>query len=175
MKLRKPPFPDSTGTALHYAIQTRHRKTAIDLAIAALGELPNEAGPIFGEMAEAMREWTIEAIIQGAWIREYHKWETDTKSYFDVMYTRNGVTAPRWKNGSGSHVEKIENQLALFSAAPPASMVAIEETRKRVNSMKHEDSYLASKADYESSVEAVQQFWDDLATQEPFTPPVRTP
>ena len=175
MKLRKPPFPDPTGTGLYYGIQTRHRRTAIDLAISSLRILPNEPETIFGEMAESMREWTIEAVIQGAWIREYHKWETDTKSYFDVMHIRNGGQNQNWKNISGSHVEKIEKQLTVFSARRPASMATIEETRERVNGMKHEDRYLASEADYESLVSAVEQFWDDLGTQEDFTPPVRVP
>jgi hypothetical protein len=169
MKLRKPPYPDPTETGLYYVIHTGHRKTAIDLAIDALRALPNDPDPIFGEMSEAMREWTIEAVIQGAWVREYHKWETDTKSYFDVMHTRNGGATPNWKNVSGSHVEKIEKQLALFSAIPPASMTVIEETRQRVNGMKHEDSYLASQADYESLVSAVERFWGDLEIGEEFT------
>jgi hypothetical protein len=122
-------------------------------------------------MAEAMRELAIEAIIRGAWIRGYHKWETDKKSYFEAMHARNGTPTPNWKKIDGSHVDK---QLALFSATPPESMWVIEETRQRVNGMKHEDSYLASQADYESLLNAVQQFWGDVGIQEDFISPVRT-
>jgi hypothetical protein len=171
MKLCKPPYPDPTGTGLYYVTHTGHRKTAIDLAIEALRVLPNDPDPIFGEVSEAMREWIIEALIQGAWIREYHKWETDTKSYFDFMHTRNGGAIPNWKNISGSHIDKVKEQLVLFSAIPPALMAVIEETRQHVNGMKHEDSYIASQADYESLVSAVERFWNDLECQEEFTPP----
>ena len=114
MKLIKPPYPDNTGTALYYCIHAGHRKTAIELAVASLRELA-----AFDQFEAAMREWTIEAVAQGAWVREYHRWETDTKSYFDAMHVRNGATAPNWKKMGGSHVEKIEMQLALFSRHVP--------------------------------------------------------
>jgi hypothetical protein len=120
--------------------------------------------------AEAMREWTIEAVIQGAWVREYHKWETDTKSYFGVMHARNGGSAPKWGKIDGSQLEKVKKQLAIFSATAPASMAVIEEARCRVNGMKHEDSYLASQSDYESLAAAVDQFWQELNDQEEFCP-----
>jgi hypothetical protein len=62
-------------------MQAGHRKTAIDLVIDSLRGLPNDSSEqVFAEMGEAMRGWTIEAVVQGAWVREYHKWETDTKS-----------------------------------------------------------------------------------------------
>ena len=170
MKLIKPPYPDTTDTGVCYWSQTGNRKTAIDLAVAALRELP-----AFDTMSEAMREWAIEAVAQGAWVREYHKWETDTKSYFCSMHLRNGVTAPNWKKLDGSHVEKIEKQLALFSATPPATIAVIEENRGRVNDTKHDDSYLAGQSDYEFLVSAISQFWEDLAAQETFTPPDQKP
>jgi hypothetical protein len=40
MKLIKPPYPDTTDTGVCYWSQTGNRKTAIDLAVAALRELP---------------------------------------------------------------------------------------------------------------------------------------
>jgi hypothetical protein len=174
MRLIKPPFPDLTGTGLYYCTQAGHRKTAINLAIAALRGLPNySSDEVFTEMGEAMREWTIAAVIQGAWVREYHKWETDTKSYFNVMYERNSETAPNWQKLTGSHVGKIEKQLPLFSATPPASLTEIEEARDRINDTKHEDSYLATQSDYECLTTAVDRFWQSLNTQEIFSPPAR--
>jgi hypothetical protein len=171
MKLRKPPWPDSTGTGLYYAIQAGQRKIAIDLVIEALKALPSDSDPLFGELSEAMREWTIEAVIQGAWVREYHKWETDTKSYFELMHVRNNGAHPNWKKMNVSHVEKVKRELALFSAALPTSITVIDATRDRVNGAKHADSDLASKLDFESLALSINQFWQDLALQESFTPP----
>ena len=170
MRLVKPPHPQVTGTGLYYCTEAGNRKHAIDLVIEALRGLPNDPSEFLAEMGEAMREWTIEAVVQGAWVREYHKWETATKSYFNVMYARNSKAAPNWEKLMGSHVEKIENQLALFSAAPPASLTMIDKTRDRINDAKHEDSYLASQSDYECLTTAVDQFWQSLITQEVFTP-----
>jgi hypothetical protein len=47
MKLVKPLHPDPTGTGLCYSTQAAHRKTAIDLVIAALRELPSDPGSQF--------------------------------------------------------------------------------------------------------------------------------
>jgi hypothetical protein len=171
MRLVKPPHPEVSGTGLYYCMQAGHRKTAIDLVIDSLRGLPNDSSEqVFAEMGEAMRGWTIEAVVQGAWVREYHKWETDTKSYFNVMYARNKASPPNWKKLTCSHVEKIEKQLALFSATLPASLTVIDKTRDRINDAKHEDSYLASQSDYECLTTAVDQFWQSLITQEVFTP-----
>jgi hypothetical protein len=170
MKLIKPPYPDPTGTGLDYCMQATHRRTAIELAIAALQELPSDPDDLLYEMSEAMREWTVEAVVQGAWVLGYHKWETDTKSYFDVMHTRNGEPAPQWKKMKGSHVEKVRTQLATFSAKVPVSLIVIDGVRDRVNDAKHDDSYLASQSDYESLSAAIDQFWQDLESQEEFTP-----
>ena len=171
MKLRKPAFPDLTATGLYYATQAGHRKIAIDLVFEAIKALSSNTDPVLGQMSEALREWTIEAVVQGAWIREYHKWETDTKSYFGTMHIRNNIPYPNWKKIEGSHVWKIEQELALFSATPPPSVTVIDSMRSRVNNSKHEESYLATPADYEALVVAVGQFWQDLDVQELFTPP----
>jgi len=97
MKLRKPPYPDVLGTAVYYWVHVKHRETAIDMTIeiihhAAAKELlattPND--PFERQMTDVMRDWAIESLIQGAWIREYHMWERDTKEYFDWHYLRNG-------------------------------------------------------------------------------------
>ena len=80
------------------------------------------------------------------------------------------ASPPNWKKLTGSHVEKIETQLALFSVTPPASLTVIDKTRDRINDAKHEDSYLASQSDYECLTTAVDQFWQSLITQEVFTP-----
>jgi hypothetical protein len=51
LRLVKPPYLDPTGTGLCYCIQAAHRKTAIDLAIAALRGLANDSSEqVFAEM-----------------------------------------------------------------------------------------------------------------------------
>lgn len=174
MKLMRPPYPAKTDTGLYYCTQAAHKKGAIDLAIAALRELP-----AFDTMSEAMREWAIESVIQGAWIRTYHQWEADTKTYFNAMHIRNGGEAKDWGKikiphvKKVSHVSKVENQISLFSAKRPPSLSLVDEARCRVNETKHEDSYQASEADYEKLVTAIDEFWQELADQERFTPPDR--
>ena len=42
-----------------------------------------------------------------------------------------------------------------------------------MNGTKHEDSYQVSEADYEKLVTAIDEFWQELADQERFTPPDR--
>jgi hypothetical protein len=174
MKLMKPPFPAKTDTGVYYCTQAAHRKTAIDLAIAVLRELP-----AFDAMDGAMREWTNKSVIQGAWIRTYHQWEADTKSYFNAMHIRNGGEAPNWGKmkvphvETVSHVSKVEHQLSSFSAKRPLSLSLVDEARCRVNDAKHEDSYQASAADYDKLVTAIDEFWQELAEQEEFTPPDR--
>lgn len=89
------------------------------------------------------------------------------------MYARNGSTAPNWKGMTGSHVAKVESQLTLFSAKRPAALDVIDEARDRVNGMKHEGTYLASRADYERLATAVDRFWQDFDEQEELSPPAR--
>jgi len=102
-----------------------HRETAVNMAIevirqAAANELPTTANDPFAcEMTEIMRDWAIESLIQGAWIREYHMWERDTKDYFDGHYLRTGRPKVNWRTTRSSHVAKVAAQLELFFGLHP--------------------------------------------------------
>ena len=99
-------------------------------------------------------------------MREYHQWEIDTKIYFEAMHARNASSAPKWRALSGSHVQKIQAQLALFSVVEPTSLDVIDQMRLRLNNTKHEGSYLATPQDYEQLTNAINEFWSELANQE---------
>jgi hypothetical protein len=178
MKLRKPPSPDPIGTAAYYWVHAGHRQTAIDTAIEVIRQAAEKeiaTGPddvLANELTGIMRGWAIESLIQGAWIREYHMWERNTKDYFDGQHVRNGGTKVKWKKtGGGSHVSKVKDQLVLFSASIPAEVIdAIDQARKRVNVAKHEDEDLATEGDYGALATAVASFWEALTSQEEFTP-----
>lgn len=165
MKLCKR-YLEPRGTAVYFWAQAGHRKSAIDLAVGALRDLPNNPQDAFFEMNESMCQWTIEAVFQGAWMREYHHWETDTKAYFEAMHGRNASNTPNWRTLGGSHVQKVQAQLVLFAAKEPASLSIIDQMRARLNDTKHEGSYLATAQDYEELADAVSEFWSDLNDQE---------
>ena len=153
-------------TAVYFWAQAGHRKTAIELAVSALRELPNDPQEVFFEESESMRQWTIEAVYQGAWMREYHHWEADTKTYFNAMHARNASSEPRWRALNESHVQKVRLQLASFSSAEPTSLNAIDEMRILLNDTKHEGGYLATAQDYQHLTDAISSFWSNLNKQE---------
>ena len=177
MKLRKPPYPDVVGTAGYYWVHAGHRDTAIDMAIeiirqAAANKLSTLDDPFAREMTGIMRDWAIESLIQGAWMREYHMWERNTKEYFDGHYVRNGHAKVNWRATRCSHVAKVTKQLKIFLASIPAELLTvIDDARKRVNIAKHEAEDFATDADYKALATAVASFWETLASQEEFTPP----
>lgn len=159
-------YLETHGTAGYFSVQAGHRGTAISLAIGAVSDLPNDPHDVFLGTAEALRQWTIEAVFQGAWMREYHHWETDTKAYFEAMHVRNSSVAPKWRTLSGSHVQKVRSQLAAFSVPEPTSLSVIDQMRGLLNDTKHDGGYLANAQDYNDLTNAVTKFWDDLNEQE---------
>ena len=125
-RLRKSPHPDPVGSATYYFTQAGHRETAIDGAIHVLRdacEAEIKAAPS-DDVARAFsitaRDWVIESLIQGAWIREYHSWEVATKEYFDDQHLRDGGAKVEWKaKPLRSHVARVKEQLAAFSPQFP--------------------------------------------------------
>jgi hypothetical protein len=169
VKLFRPPYPDLVDTAGYFWIQAGHRRTAIDLALGAIADLPAETGdPLMAELDPVMHAWASETLIQGACLREYHHWEADTKRYFSAVYPRNGLPAPNWKSMVGSHVEKVTGQLAAFGLAPAPSMPVLDRLRSGLNELKHEDAYLVSMADYDELCQAITDFWDHVEASEVF-------
>lgn len=166
---------EAGASALYFWVQAGHRNTATRLAIDVLRDTAKreslDVAPALAEMSRLGCNWAIETLIQGAWMREYHHWECDTKTYFDEQHRRNLGSAVRWRayDGSRSHVAKVKNQLAMFAAnVPAAALETIDAARVRINVTKHEAPLFASETDYESLVGAVQAFWEALEAQEEY-------
>jgi len=85
------------GASLYW-VQLNHRKTAIEYAIHTIDEAHSKdketpyGDPLLDEITDVMRDWVIETLIQGAYPREYHIWEKDTKEYFTNQLCRNNDT-----------------------------------------------------------------------------------
>jgi hypothetical protein len=181
LRLRKPPYPAVDATARLYWIQTQHRRTAIEFIVGAIDECADRElavadDALSTEMTETMRAWGIETLVQGAWMREYHVWEKDTKEYVREQHARNGSTVPKAK--TRTHVNWVLFQLSLFDARVPEAVIAvINAARDRLNAVKHDAGVLlehfVTLDDLEALMKAVEEFWEPLAGQEEFTPPAR--
>jgi hypothetical protein len=182
LKLKRPPYPIVVGTAGYFFIQAGHRETAVEHAIEVIGVHAARArdsfagDPVMAELEAPMESWVIESLIQGAWPREYHEWEKATKGYFEGQHERNGSSKLDWKakiqrpGGAVSHVDRIRAQLMLFGATVSETVFStIDSHRRLINAAKHEDEYFATEQDYRKLVEAIAEFWNELAQQEEFT------
>jgi hypothetical protein len=179
MNLRKARHPDLTDSATYFFSQAGHRQTAIETAICVIGEACERAtkeapkDELFPGSNVIGRNWAIESLLQGAFLREYHKWETDTKQYFDTQQLRNGGTKIAWKKQDVScgHISKIKQQLSIFSASVPGhAMAAINRARNDVNTIKHEGTLIVTEDDYKALVAGIEAFWEELSQQESVTP-----
>ena len=185
MKLRKPPYPDVVRTAGYFWTHAGHRGTAIETAIAVIRDADQREraafanDPLWLSFTAHMGDWVIESLLQGTWMREYHEWEKATKAYFDGNYARNGSSTVDWRGKlpgipGASHVDRVRAQLSCFGATTPAGALdTIDQARERVNFAKHEADHFVSEADHKRLVQAVLVFWEALAEQEEFTPPLR--
>jgi hypothetical protein len=182
MKLKRLPYPTVVGTAGYFFIQAGHRETAVEHAIQVIGEHAATArdgfagDQVMAELDAPMESWVIESLIQGAWPREYHKWEKATKGYFEGQHERNDRSKPDWKakipspGGAVSHVDRIRVELMLFGATVSETVFStIDSQRRLINGAKHEDEYFATEQDYRKLVEAIAEFWNELTQQEEFT------
>lgn len=185
MNLRKPPFPDVGGTAVYFWTHAGHRETAIETAIEVIRDADKRehaelvGDPAWQALTNHMGDWVIESLLQGAWMREYHEWEKATKAYFDGNHARNGSSKMDWRGklpgvAGASHVGRVRVQLALFGATMPADALdAIDQSRDQVNLAKHEAEHFVGEAEYKQFLRAVMTFWEILAEQEEFSPPMR--
>jgi hypothetical protein len=157
-----------------------HRHTAIEYTIAGVAKLHddnlNSLGhdPFTSEMEGTMRDWVIETILQGAYLREYHLWEKDCKAYFVAMAERNGASMTMKTKAGQSFPQLIEETLVMFEVTVPADILgAIEHMRQKVNTMKHdaglELDHFISERDYTAAVAALEGFWEYLVGCERIT------
>jgi hypothetical protein len=169
-----------TGAAVN-CIQAGHRHTAVEYAIAGIKKVHDSnldllgRDPFSSEMEGRMQAWVAETLFQGAYMREYHLWEKDCKAYFSAMAERNGNVLAMKTKGGQSFTDRVREVLGLFAVAIPAEILgAIERMRDRVNVMKHdaglELEHFITEADYVEAIEAIEGFWNHLATVETVGP-----
>ena len=172
MELRRK-FNESSAAQMNY-LQVSHRRDAVAYTIAGIKQIHKLNLELLGRdpltlaMEGAMQAWVAETLFQGAYIREYHLWEKDCKAYFSAMALRNGGAV---KLERGRFTDRIRDILALFSVVLPTGIFdAIARMRGRVNMMKHEAGleleHFITEADYTVAIEAIEGFWNHLATAE---------
>lgn len=171
MRLKR---PYSEPGALIPRIQAEHRRDAVQYAIAAIHEAVAQGEEVFPEdelfceLSVQHREWVVETLYQGAYLREYHLWEKECKEYFSSMARRNHVDLALKSNGFPSEVERA---LVLFSAASVLpELQGIREMNARVNIMKHDPGVLTehfvTATDYDTAHAAITRFWEALIALE---------
>ena len=132
----------------------------------------NEGDALLRELSEPIPRWVIETLVQGAYIREYHMWEKDTKKYLNDQADWNGKAVPfKWK---GDHMKNLLAALACFSVKIPDPMIdQINAIRAKVNRAKHDpgllDEHLVTKDDLDEVYSAVEAFWQYVGENEVFT------
>lgn len=174
--------PHLKNASTYYFIQSAHRKNAIHYAIAGINSVHDanidafKGDSIFSELEGHMKDWVTETLVQGAFIREYHIWEKDTKEYFNnQLCWNNDQRAFPFKRRSRSYVENIREVLPIFSAQIPSPVIsAIDYMRTKVNTAKHEPGLLTehfvTQAEYDEAAASIDQFWEELGKQENFRP-----
>src|SRR3954468_16514463 len=145
MRLIRRPFAADEASAAKNFIQLGHRQTAIEAAVIALQRQSDTTlaqpgcDPLTSELAETMRDWVTETLLQGAYLREYLLWEKDCKAYFAAMAQKNDVCiSAKPKPGQG-FVAFVVELLAAFSVSIPGNILPdIDYMRSRANTMKHD-------------------------------------
>lgn len=172
--------------ALGPETQLHHRRTAIEYAVAGITRQHEanaavfEDDALFGELEANMRDWVVETILQGAYLREYHLWEKDCKEYFREMARRNRANL-KLKNRKGlSFADAVEAVIAQFGVTIPTNcLTAIREANHKVNIMKHDEGlsidHFITTSDYEAAMIAFKQFWNCLMEHEIFVAPGSLP
>jgi hypothetical protein len=164
--------------ATRYFIQTDHNKTAIETAIACIENVHSQESKIVCDdivdsiSIDTMRDWLIETLLQGAYIREYHIWEKNVKEYCNTQWVLNGNPQSfKWKKGP-HFIDETKAHLAEFSARVPLD--AINNVRTKVNTAKHCPGLLTehfvTRAEYDEAIVAIEGFWETLGQQETYRP-----
>jgi hypothetical protein len=166
--------------ASRYYLQLNHRRTAIETTISCIESAHAQDSTIGcgdivdSEFTDIMRDWLIETLLQGAYIREYHIWEKDVKEYCNTQRAWNGNPEPfEWKLKSESFIDKTKERLAEFSAsAPPDVIFRINSMREKTNTAKHCPGLLTehfvTRAEYDEAILAIESFWETLDPQETY-------
>lgn len=168
--------PHSATAASNYLYQHDHDRTGIVSAIELIHkgnakemEGLNPAKEQFWEEIARGHEWVIEALLQGAFVREYHLWEKYVREYVANQRSWNGVPT----SGSWHHdfIVGVELALAGFGAQVPAdTLKQLRAIRRKVNKAKHEPgltiNHFISTDELLLAIETYRIFWQCLSSQE---------
>jgi hypothetical protein len=166
--------------ATHNYLDIGYRRDAVDYAIAGIAKIHDAnldglgRNPFTSEMEGSMRDYVVETLLQGAYLREYHVWEKDCRAYFAAMAKRNGGSVNLKVKVTRSFPQLIEGVLGAFGVSMPVDITeAIRTMRERVNTMKHADGleldHFVSEKDYALAIEGLEGFWEHLASCERVT------
>jgi hypothetical protein len=155
-------------------IQLQHRKDAVEYAIQGIRKhcdaniAATDNDLMFKEFEPIMRDWVIETLYQGAYLREYHLWEKDCKEYFAVMARRNGEIR---QLRSSTFVPEVVRAVAEYGLTlEPLILERIREMNQKVNVMKHDPGlnldHFITREDYAKATDAIEQFWDYMLINE---------
>lgn len=152
--------------------------TAVEYAIAGVGQVHDHnkklfsGDAVFSNMEGVMRDWVIETLYQGAYLREYHLWEKDCKEYFTAMMQRNGqgVSWPKHVGSAGFPAYAVGVAQSFGVTIEPPTLAGLETMRSKANVMKHEAGltidHFITDLDYKVGVEAIVHFWETLQEAE---------
>src|SRR3954462_966730 len=127
--IRRPFAADEASTAKNF-IQLGHRQTAIEAAVIAIQRQSDttlaqpSCDPLTSELAETMRDWVTETLLQGAYLREYHLLEKDCKAYFAEMAQKNDACVSVKPKPSQHFVALVGKLLAAFSVSIPDNILS---------------------------------------------------
>jgi len=138
--------------ASRYWVQSKHRETALQYLIRGttlkheenLAAFPGD--PTWAELEGVMPNWAIETLAQGAYMREYHIWEKETKEYLAGQLHRNGFSGNAAKVSTKSKenylqaVQRLLNDFAVTGLR--VEMAEIDGMRAKVNIAKHDPGVL---------------------------------
>jgi hypothetical protein len=156
----------------------RSRRNAVAQAISIFErnrdqEISESNDPLSLFVSEHNVKWLSETVVQGAYLREYHSWEKEVKSYLNGQRHLNGEMKEfDWKRPAiDGLVTLVTTYLKDFSVRVDDRTIAtINIMRVRVNSMKHTpgffEGHLVSREEYDIAALAIEEFWKHLEGRE---------
>lgn len=171
-----PLYREQLRSLAHIAnIQLDYRKHALEIIKTITHELMLENQRIlndefFNELEKYHRDWIVETVIQGMFLREYHLWENDTKEYISTQLKVNTRKNNPAKS-SESHVEYVKSGLTILQViVPTKTLEQIDEIRIRCNKIKHSfgvrNENFINLDEIEHTFLVFQTFWKALEDQE---------
>jgi hypothetical protein len=154
-------------------IQVGHRKTAVEYAVAGINAISknNVAASedlLWSEFESTMRDWVLETLYQGAYMREFHLWEKDCRWYFREV---GNVELEQKRESFPRMIERVLAEIGV--TIQPTTLDSLHGINRQLRKMKHEagltlDHFVAAD-DYYSAISAIEEFWEQLIENETIT------